>query len=104
MTLPCRTALSHSLTICREATDVLAGYDNSEPDIYANDGDANRTVANMVIVLASQDWRSGNSFWKEQVEDNTLLLYDSGQADLNNWVRVLSTYSQDHQQTLTSRV
>ncbi|KZV74637.1 hypothetical protein PENSPDRAFT_749188 [Peniophora sp. CONT] len=45
---------------------------------------SNRTVANMLVVLASQDWHSGNSSWKEQVVDNTLAFYESGKEDLDN--------------------
>ena len=48
---------------------------------------SNRTVANMVIVMASQDWYSGNTSWKEQVETNTLSFYDAGRENLDNLVR-----------------
>ena len=40
----------------------------------------------MLIVLANQDSLSGNDSWKEQVVDNTLAFYESGQEDLDNRV------------------
>ncbi|VDB86676.1 unnamed protein product [Peniophora sp. CBMAI 1063] len=73
--------------------DVLSsGEETSVPDLTPNaDGDSNRTAANMVIALAAQDWRSGNESWKVQVENNTLMLYEAGEVDLNNWSQNIDT-------------
>lgn len=49
---------------------------------------SNRSVANMLIVLATQDWRNGSSSWKEQVVENTLPFYESGKEDLDNRVSI----------------
>ncbi|VDB99543.1 unnamed protein product [Peniophora sp. CBMAI 1063] len=40
----------------------------------------------MAIVLASQDRYSGNSSWQEQVDNNTLLFYESGRAGLGSQI------------------
>ena len=58
-------------------------------DTVAADGSSNRTIGNMLIVLASQDLYSGHSSWKTQVVDDTLAFYESGQRNLDNRVRTL---------------
>ena len=58
-------------------------------DTVSSDGPSNRTIGNMLIVLASQDLYSGNTSWKAQVVDNTLALYESGQQNLENRVSTL---------------
>ncbi|KZV74630.1 hypothetical protein PENSPDRAFT_749185 [Peniophora sp. CONT] len=50
---------------------------------YPSDSIRRSTVWNMVIVLANQDRLSGNSSWSEQVMNNTLRIYESGQPFLD---------------------
>ncbi|VDB86675.1 unnamed protein product [Peniophora sp. CBMAI 1063] len=61
-------------------------------DVSGEDAEySNRTIANMVIVLASQDWRRGNTSWKEQVETNTLSFYEAGRKDLDSRIQNIDT-------------
>ena len=47
----------------------------------------------MAIVLASQDWLSGNHSWKDQIVAHTLAYYESGQGYLDNRVSLASLRS-----------